>query len=74
MTVQELGKTIRAARVQLRLTQEELAAAAGVGERFLSEIERGKATARFDTILRVLDALGLTISVTPRQRPTSSQP
>jgi HTH-type transcriptional regulator / antitoxin HipB len=55
---QQLGSALRAARKKLRLTQPELALAAGVGVRFIVELEAGKPTVRLATVLRVIDALG----------------
>jgi DNA-binding XRE family transcriptional regulator len=45
-TVQDLGPALRQARKALHLTQSELALAAGVGVRFLVELEAGKPTVR----------------------------
>jgi HTH-type transcriptional regulator/antitoxin HipB len=69
MTPTDLGLHIRAARRSVGLRQDELAAAAGVGLRFLVELERGKSTAQLGKILQVLDALGLTLTVAPRTQP-----
>ncbi|MBP6534691.1 MAG: helix-turn-helix transcriptional regulator [Arenimonas sp.] len=55
---QQLGDALRAARKQLRLTQPQLALAAGVGVRFIVDLESGKPTLRLETVLRVIDALG----------------
>lgn len=63
---EQLGSAIRARRKELGLTQTELAAAARTSLRFVSEIERGKPTARLDGALRLLAALGLSIRVDPR--------
>ena len=49
---------LRAARKQLGLTQPELALAAGVGVRFIVDLEAGKPTLRLANVLRVIDALG----------------
>ena len=59
--VAALGKAIRARRKQLGLTQTELAAAARTSLRFVSEVERGKETARLAGVFRLLDALGLSL-------------
>ena len=56
--VQDLGAALRQARKELGLTQSELALAAGVGVRFLVELEAGKPTVRLEHVLRVVDALG----------------
>ena len=55
---QQLGAALRAARKQLKLTQPQLALAAGVGVRFIVELEAGKPTVRLENVLRVIDALG----------------
>jgi HTH-type transcriptional regulator/antitoxin HipB len=55
----ELGARVRTRRVELGLTQGELADVAGVSPRFLSELENGKQTAQLAGIQRVLAALGL---------------
>ena len=55
---QQLGEVLRAARKQLGLTQPQLALAAGVGVRFIVDLEAGKPTLRLENVLRVIDALG----------------
>lgn len=72
-----IGKAIRTARSELGLRQDELAVAAGVSTRAIHQIEHGKPTSRLDTLTRVLDVLGLALTVTDRarihpQRPESS--
>ncbi len=60
---QQLGDALRTARKQLRLTQPQLALAAGVGVRFIVDLEAGKPTLRLENVLRVIDALGGEISL-----------
>jgi y4mF family transcriptional regulator len=55
---QQLGEALRAARKQLGLTQPRLALAAGVGVRFIVDLEAGKPTLRLENVLRVIAALG----------------
>ena len=55
---QQRGRELRAARKQLGLTQPQLALAAGVGVRFIVDLEAGKPTLRLENVLRVIDALG----------------
>ena len=55
---QQLGAALRSARKHLKLTQPELALAAGVGVRFIVDLEAGKPTLRLETVLRVIEALG----------------
>ena len=54
----QLGQAIRAARKQLGLTQSQLALAAGVGARFIVDLEAGKSTLRLENVLRGVQALG----------------
>lgn len=60
---QELGAAIRLERKRLGVTQKELAMTAGVGLRYLIELERGKPTARTEGVFKVLQVLGLKLSV-----------
>ncbi|MDD2599898.1 MAG: helix-turn-helix domain-containing protein [Kiritimatiellae bacterium] len=57
----ELGKLIRAKRTLLKVTQKELALAAGTGLRFIIDVERGKESCRVGKIFDVLQALGLSL-------------
>lgn len=59
----ELGLAIRAERKALGLTQSDLAAASGVSLRFISELERGRASAGIGRVLHVLNMLGLEVGL-----------
>ena len=63
-TAHTLGSALRAARKRLGLTQTDLALAAGVGVRFIVDLEGGKPTVRLEQVLRVIDALGGSLSLT----------
>lgn len=65
-TASDLGRRVRSRRTELGLTQIDLAGVARVSPRFVGELERGKATARLDGILRVLSALGLDVHLRTR--------
>jgi transcriptional regulator with XRE-family HTH domain len=54
-----LGRTIRKARRDLDLSQEALAARAGLNPKHLGEIERANKDPRVSTVLRIADALEL---------------
>jgi len=69
----ELGALLRAHRQSKGLTQVDAAALAGVGQRFLSELERGKATAEVGLVLKVLRRFGLMLEVGRRPRCTASR-
>jgi HTH-type transcriptional regulator / antitoxin HipB len=58
-----IGSTIRDERKALGLRQDELAAASGVGLRFLVELERGKPTVQMSKVLDVLAALGCELQI-----------
>lgn len=62
-TPAELGAALRAARKARGLRLEDVALAAGVGLRFISELERGKPSVRLQETLRVMAALGLVLEV-----------
>lgn len=61
-----LGSLVRARRKAARLTQAQAAGLAGVGNRFLSELERGKKTLELGLVLQVLERLGFEVAVAPR--------
>ena len=48
------------------LTQEELAAKAGVGLRLVREIEQGKTTMRMDKVNQILSLFGAQLIVNPK--------
>jgi HTH-type transcriptional regulator / antitoxin HipB len=63
-----IGEQVRHARKELGLRQDELALAAGISTRAVHQIEHGKPTGRLDTLARVLDVLGLELTVSERSR------
>jgi len=63
---QSLGAAIRRRRVELRLSQSELADVARTTLRFISELENGKTSAQLAGVLRVLAALGIELVARPR--------
>ncbi|MBA1242422.1 helix-turn-helix transcriptional regulator [Pseudomonas japonica] len=63
-TTEQLGTAIRVERKTLGMTQEALAMAAGVGLRFVVDLESGKSTVRLGHVLRVIEVLGLQLELT----------
>jgi y4mF family transcriptional regulator len=63
---EDIGKAVREARRKAGMTQAQAAALCGVGVRFLSDLENGKATLQLGKTLHVLRNLGLFLSVKPR--------
>ena len=70
LTPAEIGRVVRSVRKSQKLRQDELAGAAGVGLRFVVELEAGKRTAQIGKTLQVLEALGCSLDIT---RPPESK-
>jgi len=69
MDATEIGFLIRQERKKQKLTQEQLAALAGVGVRFIREVEHGKLTCQLALVLQVMQTLGLKLGIkTPDDR------
>ncbi len=64
----DLSKHIKLKRKQNRLTQPELALKAGVGLRFVRDLEQGKSTLRMDKVNDVLRLFGETLGPIPLDR------
>ncbi|MBI1215956.1 MAG: type II toxin-antitoxin system Y4mF family antitoxin [Alphaproteobacteria bacterium] len=69
MSPGELGEIVRTARRALGLRQDQLAGAAGVGVRFIVDLESGKATAQLGKVLTVLATLGCRVVIEPPAGP-----
>jgi y4mF family transcriptional regulator len=65
-TVAEIGAMVRTARKAMKLNQTELAAHAGVGRRFVSELESGKPSLEFDKVLACAAAVGIDVGARAR--------
>lgn len=61
MDYKKIGETIKIRRKALKITQPILASLAGVGINTLVAIERGSGNPKIETIMSVLDTLGLKI-------------
>jgi len=57
-----IGQSIKQARQERNLTQEQLGKLVGVQKAQISKIENSVKNARFETILKVFDALGATVN------------
>jgi len=57
MNYQIIGMNIRECRLEANLTQEALAELAGIGQQFLSKLERGKGIPSLATVMSLCDAL-----------------
>lgn len=65
-TLPDLGALVTHTRKARHYSQQDLADIAGVGRRFLSELEGGKATAEIGKVLQVLTALGIDVELRVR--------
>ena len=65
--VDTIGETIRTLRKQQGMTQEELAERSGIGRLAIVRLETGKPKTggTIDTLLRLLDALGMKCVIRP---------
>lgn len=61
-----ISNFIKEKRKQLGITQIELAERAGVGLRFMRELEQGKQTVRLDKVNQVLSLFGAEVGVTKK--------
>jgi len=64
----DLGEAIRLARKKLDLRQVDVAQKASVRQALVSELENGVTTAKLDTVIRVLAALDMDLSIVPRRK------
>lgn len=63
----EIGAAIRARRIKEQVTLEEMAALTGIGINTLSRLERGVGNTQLKVLLKVLETLGLELSLLPRR-------
>ncbi|HEV2355023.1 MAG TPA: helix-turn-helix transcriptional regulator [Puia sp.] len=57
-----LSSFVKFSRRELKLTQQDLAEKAGVGLRFVRDLEQGKASLRMDKVNQVLQLFGYSLS------------
>ncbi len=68
MSAESLAQFVAKRRKSLKLTQPQLADKAGVGLRFLRELEAGKPTLRVDKVNDVLRLFGHELGPVPMDR------
>lgn len=61
MSIQTFSNIVKLHRKQAGLTQKALADLAGVGKTVIFDIEKGKETVQWDTVLKVLAVLNVKI-------------
>jgi y4mF family transcriptional regulator len=63
-----ISEFIKSQRKAASLTQKELALKAGVGLRFIRDVEQGRTSFRTDTLNRVLRLFGKTLGIVDMKR------
>ncbi len=66
-TAKDVGDAVRDARKRMLLKQSQAAQLCGVGVRFLSDLENGKATLHIGKVFQVLNGLGLAAYLGPKK-------
>ena len=61
MDYKRLGERIRQERLRLNLTQAQLAEAIDISDTYMGAIERGERSLTLDTLVRLVNRLGVTI-------------
>ena len=69
-SIRPLSDFLKEKRKQANLTQPQLASKAGVGLRFVRELEQGKTSLRMDKVHQVLQLFGHTLGPVPLNRQT----
>ena len=70
----ELGRLVRQRRHEQSLRIDDAASLSGVSVDLLSRLENGKGSVRLDKLLTVLDGLGLTMVIGPKEHPQMPSP
>lgn len=68
MKYQSLASYVKQMRKQYGLTQTDLSEKAGVGLRFVRELEQGKQTLRLDKVNQVLNLFGSEVGAVPMDK------
>ena len=66
LDMRDVGRVIRLRRKELGYNQTQIAEFAGCSQRLISEIERGKPTVAFGTVLRIANGLGIDLVLSVR--------
>lgn len=69
----DLARLVKEKRKLVKLTQPELALKAGVGLRFIRELEQGKLSLRLDKVNQVLQLFGYEVGAVPKGSGQDSQ-
>ncbi|WOQ69952.1 helix-turn-helix transcriptional regulator [Microbacterium limosum] len=70
-TPSDLARLVKNARAQRNLTQQDVADAVGITRQSLARLERGNGGTSFDTVLLIIDHLGIHLDATTDRRTTA---
>lgn len=70
-TPSDLARLVKNARTQRALTQQDVADAVGITRQSVARLERGNGGTSFDTVLLILDHLGIHLDATTERRTTA---
>lgn len=73
-SIHDLASAARGRRLELGLSQAELASRAGVSRDWVNSFEAGKTTVELILVLRILETLGLRLDVAGPAEPTDPRP
>jgi HTH-type transcriptional regulator / antitoxin HipB len=62
-SIADAAAAVRGRRLDRGLSQSELAQRSGISRKWISEFESGKATAEFALVIRIMEALGLSLGL-----------
>ncbi|WP_137172932.1 type II toxin-antitoxin system Y4mF family antitoxin [Massilia sp. HP4] len=65
-SVREIGNLIRQTRKSQKMTQQDISGLAGLGNRFIIDLEHGKETIQAQKVIDVLHLLGLELIIRKR--------
>ena len=63
MSADDVGSYVKQARKEIGLTQKEAALISGVGLSFIHDLEHGKKTIQFDSLMRVITRLDCELTI-----------
>lgn len=71
-TAMDVAELVRTGRRRRRMSQQDLATAAGVSRRWLIDLEAGKPRAELALVLSVMNALGTPLTADAPDTPTTA--
>lgn len=62
-SINDVSAAVRGRRLDMGMSQSDLAESSGISRKWISEFESGKATVEFALVMRVLEALSLSLEL-----------